>query len=194
MQITEDIAMTKKIVFSLALILAAAVAHGEQKDGFWDKLQYKLEKVTPAKKASSTTAVGGVRGAKNDDAADIYWKGKDKSSELNEEELQKFNLAVESKLKGDNESALKQFDEFLAVYPHSAFRVEGLQAVDKIKLEIAAAKNPPKAEPAAAPQREVAAPPGEAAAPARSEVAAPPRESAAPTQVPTPESVSEPVK
>lgn len=148
MQIKEEFAMTKKIVLSFALILAATVAHGEQKDGFWDKLQNKLEKVTPTKKASSTTAVGGVRGAKNDDAADIYWKGKDKTSELCEEELQKFNLAIESKIKGDNDLALKQFEEFNSVYPQSSLRVEGFQAVEKIKLEIAAAKSSQKAEPA----------------------------------------------
>lgn len=170
--------MTKKIAFFLMLILVAAVAHGEQKNGFWDKLQYKLEKVTPAKKASATTAVGGVRGAKNDDAMDIYWKGKDKSPELNEEELQKFNLAVESKLKGDNESSLKQFNEFLDMYPNSTFRVEGLQAVDMIKLDIATAKNPPKAEPAAVLQKE----------------AVPPAESAVPTQAPAQNTGPEPVK
>ncbi len=170
--------MTKNIVISLVLILVAAVAHGEQKDGFWDKLQYKLEKVTPAKKASSTTAVGGVRGAKNDDATDIYWKGKDKSPELNEEELQKFNLAVESKLKGDNESSLKQFNEFLDTYPNSAFRVEGLQAADKIKLEIETAKNHPKAEPAAVLLKE----------------AVPPAGPAVPSQPPAQNTVAEPVK
>ncbi len=149
--------MIKRIIFSLTLILAAAAAHGEQKDGFWDKLQYKLEKVTPTKKAASTTAVGGVRGAKNDESADIYWKGKDKTLEMSEEELLKFNQAVETKMKGDNELALKQFEEFLALYPQSSYRVEGLQAVDKIKLEIYLAKNPPKIEAVVPPQKEIAA-------------------------------------
>lgn len=179
----EDLAMTKKIILTLALILAAAVAHGEQKDGFWDKLQYKLEKVTPAKKASSTTAVGGVRGAKNDDAADIYWKGKDKTAEISEEEMKKFNLAIEAKLKGDNELALKQFEEFNAAYPQSSFRVEGLQAIEKIKLEIAAAKNPPKVETPAAPSKEAVAPAAAANPASPAATPAPPVQEAAPEPV-----------
>jgi hypothetical protein len=117
-----------------------------QKDVFWDKLQNKLEKLVPAKKASTTTAVGGVRGAKNDEAADVYWKGKDKAVEVNEEEIQKFNLAVECKLKGDNESALKHFEEFLVQYPQSHLRVESLQAVEKLKVDIASAKTSSKTE------------------------------------------------
>lgn len=176
--------MKRGILVVCSLFLAASVANAEQdvkKEGFWNKLQNKLEKVTPAKKAGTTTAVGGVRGAKNDDATDIYWKGKDKSLEMAEEEMQKFNLAVESKLKGDNEQALKQFEEFLLLYPQSSFRVEGLQAVENIKQEIAAAKAPvlkdAPAAPAAAPVE-----PAPAAAPA-----APPAAEAAPASEAAPQ-------
>lgn len=141
--------MKTKLTVVAVLFSMAAVAHAEpvaKKEPFWDKLQNKLEKLTPAKKAAATTAVGGVRGAKNDDAADIYWKGKEKTVEINEEELQKFNLSVEAKSKGDNELALKHFEEFLAQYPQSPLRVEGLQAAEKIRVDIAAAKIPVKVE------------------------------------------------
>ena len=193
--------MGKKIIVSLLLVLTSATAYGAEKDGFWDKLQYKLEKVTPAKKAASTTAVGGVRGAKNDDATEIYWKGKDKGSDMNEEEFNKFNLAVESKIRGDNELAMKQFEEFLAAYPQSPFRVEGLQAVEKIRQEIAAAKNPPKTEEVAAPATKISAPTAEAA-PATEPVVpsketAPPKDAAPSSSIPAPvarEAVAEPVK
>lgn len=149
--------MKKRIILSLVLVLAAASAYGEQKEGFWDKLQNKLEKVTPVKKATSTTAVGGVRGAKNDDATDIYWKGKDKASDISEEELQKFNAALESKKKGDNYLAMKQLEEFLAAYPQSPLRAEGLQAVELIKAEINGAVPSPKPE-SSAPKLPEAAP------------------------------------
>lgn len=138
--------MKKRAMIVCSLLLAATMAHGEQtdkKDAFWEKLANKLEKLTPVKKSSTTTAVGGVRGAKNDDSTDIYWKGKEKPVEMAEEELQKFNSAVECRMKGDNEQALKQFEEFLATYPESAFKVEGLQAVEKLKQEIAAARVAP---------------------------------------------------
>ena len=146
----------KRAMILCSLVLLATVAHGEQavrKDAFWEKLASKLEKLTPAKKSSTTTAVGGVRGAKSDDSTDIYWKGKDKPVEMAEDELQKFNRAVECRMKGDNEQALKQFEEFLAAYPQSAFKVEGLQAVDKLKQEIAAAKVTPAVQPAPAPAK-----------------------------------------
>jgi hypothetical protein len=95
-----------------------------------------------------------------------------------QDEMLKFNGAVESKMKGDNEQALKQFEEFLVMYPQSAFRVEGLQAVEKIKQEIAAAKSPPVKET-----------PVEAAPPAAQAVPAPAAVPAAPV-----EAVPEPVK
>lgn len=154
--ITEDIRMRKRIILSLVLVLATASAYGEQKEGFWDRLQSKLEKVTPAKKASSTTAVGGVRGAKNDEATDIYWKGKDKVADISEEELQRFNVALESRKKGDNYLALKQLEDFLAAYPQSSLRGDGLQAVELIRAEINAAGSSTKAEPSAAKQPETA--------------------------------------
>jgi hypothetical protein len=143
--------MKKSAMLLGMLLLMSAPVSGEQKEGFWDKLQTKLEKITPAKKVSTTSAVGGVRGAKNDDASDIYWKGRDKALEMSDEELEKFNLAMESRRKGDNELSLKQFEEFLNLYPQSQFRVEGLQAVDTLRAEIAAAKEDAKAKAAPKP-------------------------------------------
>lgn len=176
--------MKKRVMLVCSMLLVAAIAHGEQaskKDAFWDGLSKKLEKLTPTKKGATTTAVGGVRGAKNEDATDIYWKGKEKSVDMAQDELQKFNGAVESKLKGDNVQALKQFEEFLVLYPQSAFRVEGLQAVEKLKQEMAAAKS-----------TEVKETPAETAAPAVN--AAPAADQVAPAPVPAVEAVPEPVK
>lgn len=131
------------LMFSALLVFVmTSGAQGATKDSFWDNLQGKLEKVTPAKKSSVTTAVGGVRAAKNEPASDMYWKGKDKSPSVPEDELQKFKIAVDTKVNGNNEEALKLFQEFLKKYPQSSLRVEGLQAVDKIKAEMAAAKAP----------------------------------------------------
>jgi hypothetical protein len=129
----------KRTIFAVSgVILAVSVALAGQDgkgDGFWSALRSKLEKVTPTRKSTATTAVGGVRGAKNDEAADIYWKGKDKRVEVGEDELEKFNLAVECRIKGENGLALKHFEEFLRDYPRSSLRAEGLQAVEKLKVE-----------------------------------------------------------
>lgn len=178
--------MKRKMLMICSLLLVSSIAHGEQvvkKDAFWEKLGQKLEKLTPAKKGATTTAVGGVRGAKNDEATDIYWKGKEKSVEMAQDEMQLFTAAIESRMKGDNEAALKQFEEFLVMYPQSSFRVEGLQAAEKIRQEIVTASNPAvRGIPAAA-----AAPPAVTVEPAA-------LQAPVPTAVPAPDAVPEPVK
>jgi hypothetical protein len=129
----------KRIIFTVSgvmLIVSVVLAGQDGKgDGFWSALRSKLEKVTPTRKSTATTAVGGVRGAKNDEAVDIYWKGKNKRAEIGEDELEKFNLAVECRLKGENKLAQKHFEEFLHDYPNSTLRPEGLQAIEKLKEE-----------------------------------------------------------
>ncbi len=182
----------KRLVMILGLLLLiSAPAIGEQKDGFWARLQKKLDMLSPSKKISTTTAVGGVRGAKNDDSADIYWKGSDKTLDMSDEELAKFTSALESRRKGENELALKQFEEFLELYPQSQFRVEGLQAAEMIRVDIAAAKEPVKVEPDPKPQESGAAVPmtaapaqpveaGKAAAETQPAVVAPPAEAGKP--------------
>ncbi|MEE9913476.1 MAG: hypothetical protein K4571_17325 [Deltaproteobacteria bacterium] len=151
--------MKIKTLLAVSMLLVFFVASGAQaaaKDGFWDNLQGKLQKVTPGKKTTVTTAVGGVRGAKNESDKDIYWKGKDKSPQVTEEELQKFQFALDIKIKGNNEEALKLFEEFMKAYPQSSLRVEGLQAIEKIKMEMAAAKNPDEAPAKKAPVKAAA--------------------------------------
>jgi hypothetical protein len=131
--------MKKKALLVLVVLLAvvfASVVQGAEKDTFWDSLRVKLQKITPAKNINETTSVAGIRGAKNDSESDMYWKGKDKTESVTEEELQKFNLALDAKMKGNSEQSLKLFDEFLIAYPQSPLRVDALQAADKIKLEL----------------------------------------------------------
>lgn len=130
------------MLIMLCAIVLVCGAQGAEKDTFWDTLKIKLAKITPAKKVDVTTSVAGVRGAKNSSDSDVYWKGKDKSEFVTEEELQKFNLAVDAKVKGSNEQALKQFDEFLKNYPQSPLRLDALQAVEKIKIELGLIKAP----------------------------------------------------
>ncbi len=123
------------IAVLLAVVLTVA-AQSAEKDTFWETLKIKLSKITPAKKLDVTTSVAGVRGAKEGTESDIYWKGKDKSELVTEEELQAFRLAMEAKDQGKNDEALKQFEAFLNGYPQSPLRLDALQAVEKIKMEL----------------------------------------------------------
>lgn len=181
----------KRLVMILGLLLlVSAPAFGGQQDGFWARLQKKLDMLSPSKKISTTTAVGGVRGAKNDDSADIYWKGRDKTLDMSDEELAKFTSALENRRKGENELALKEFEEFLELYPQSQFRVEGLQAAEMIRVDIAAAKTPVKVEPVPKPQESGAAAPA-TVAPAQPVEAGKPAAEIPPTAAP-PAEVSKP--
>jgi TolA-binding protein len=133
--------MRNKALVVLALLLAVSVARAGQDgkdDGFWSGLLTKLQKLAPTRKSTAVTAVGGVRGAKNDEVADIYWKGREKSVEVGEDELEKFNVALESRKKGDNALALRHFEEFLRDYPHSSMGPEAQQAVERIKSAVGA--------------------------------------------------------
>jgi len=135
-------AKTILILVTLFAVVFIGGARAADKDAFWDTLRAKISKITPGKPVDTTTSVAGVRGAKNSSDSDVYWKGKDKTELIAEEELQKFNLAVETKIQGNNEQALKQFEAFLNNYPQSPLRLDALQAVEKIKIELGLIKAP----------------------------------------------------
>ena len=131
----------------IILMLCAVIAFGAEKkndDVLLSTLQGKVQKLTSRKKNVSTATVAGVKGTKND-RTDIYWKGKEKKVEINEEELQKFKLAMECLTGGEKIIALKHFDAFLKEFPNSPLYAEGMQAVQLLK----SAQNPSASVPAA---------------------------------------------
>ncbi len=120
-------------IIILAVLLAAPAAAQETAQGsFWDTLRSKLEKVTPSKKPVVTTAVGGVRGAKNEKVDDLYWKGKEQDIAVAAKELADFNMALESAVGGDSGQAVRQFEDFLTLYPLSPLRQDALQALAQL--------------------------------------------------------------
>ena len=125
--------MAGVLLFAVSLALAGENGKG---DGFWTGLQSKLQKPTPTRKSTAVTAVGGVRGAKSGEVADLYWKGQEKRVAVGEDELEKFSLGVETRVKGDNAQARKHFEEFLRDYPQSSLRPEAQQAVERLKAEV----------------------------------------------------------
>ena len=69
--------MKHAIILIIALSLfvpATSMAAGKS---FWSSLKSRVQGITPKKKASVTTAVGGVRGAASDEADAVYWKVKE---------------------------------------------------------------------------------------------------------------------
>lgn len=136
----------KLICMILTLLLSAATVFGGQvkkEDAFWTATQNKVQKLKLTSRKSNTGAatVAGVKGAKND-RTDIYWKGKEKKIVISEDELQKFNVAMELQSSGEKAKALKQFEVFLQEFPKSPLHADGTQAVQILKEELAASVSP----------------------------------------------------
>jgi TolA-binding protein len=119
----------------MVIVLAASVpiaAERDQEDSFWEKLKNKIETLAPKKKTEITTAVGGVRGAKDMTQA-MYWKGEEAEVEVQEIELEQFNLALEQALEGNIQESLKRFEDFLVQHPESPLREDAENAVSELK-------------------------------------------------------------
>lgn len=143
----------KNMLFALWVLLLVPVLVCA--DGYFDKMRKKMDGITPKKERSLTTAVGGVRGAKNAAAENLYWKGEVKPIEVDAAEYAAFNEALSDAEQGDFSAAEEKFSAFLVSYPESSLKGEVATALK----EIAALKQPVASEePVAAPmEREGAA-------------------------------------
>ncbi|MBI5891976.1 MAG: hypothetical protein HZB47_15120 [Nitrosomonadales bacterium] len=123
----------KKLIALLVLLgvvfAAPAYSADEKTDGsLWERLRKKIELLTPKKKISTTTAVGGVRGSQAD-ADDVYWKGEAKAQPVDADELAAFKKAMSLVDAGDMAGAQAAFSEFLKKHPDSRLREDAEQAL-----------------------------------------------------------------
>ena len=98
-----------------------------QPGSFWDRLRAKIESFTPQKKASATTATGGVRGAPVA-SEDIYWKSEASPETIAAEELEVFTQAV-TLTETSGTEAKAAFSNFIQKYPESPLRKDADQAL-----------------------------------------------------------------
>jgi TolA-binding protein len=148
------------LILTLALCSAVAVAQEQEKKSSgiaeWLRgLQKKISQIVPKQDLPVSTGVAGVRGAKEDSAAKVYWKGKKGEDAVTEDEMAKFKAAIELASAGDREGALKQLDEFMKQNPDSALIPDARKTYDLVKAE------PAKEEKTGAFWEERAAPAGE---------------------------------
>ena len=136
--------MIRKLVGVLMILVVAAsgVLAEEKKDkkesafaSWLQNLQKKIERVTPKKDLSLSTSVAGVRGAKQDDKAKIYWKGKEGDEPVSEAELTDFKGAMELFEKGDADGAIKSLETFMKQNPDSALIPDVKKTLDMAKAE-----------------------------------------------------------
>ena len=124
------IAIMITALVTIALAAPAAMAD----ESLWMKLKGKAQKVAPKKSASATTAVGGVRGAPEDEGkSGLYWKGKEEPVSIDQEELDAFNDALDTAINGDNVASAEKFKAFLAKYPESVLKADAEEALANLQ-------------------------------------------------------------
>ncbi len=122
-------------LFTLLGAMLAVPAYGadDKPDGsLWERLRKKIELLTPRKKISTTTAVGGVRGAQAD-ADDVYWKGEASAQAIDAEELALFKKAMALAEAGDTATAQATFSDFVKKYPDSRLREDAELAIAQLQ-------------------------------------------------------------
>jgi|GEM_PF-5374890 len=99
---------------------------------FWlEKMKKRVE--TSYAKHNQIVAVGAVRGAEAPSAPPLYWKGKKSNGPMNMDELQQFDEAVSFALNGDDETAIKKYEQFLIVHPESDLRDDAIHTLGLLK-------------------------------------------------------------
>ena len=131
--------------FVMVCVLAAGTAFAAGEDGGrkqgptiseWLKsVQQKIASIVPKKSLSMNTGVAGVRGAKEDSQAHLYWKGKKSDDAVSEEELAEFRTAVELASKGERAAAAKELEEFMTEFPDSPLIPDAKKTLELVRAE-----------------------------------------------------------
>jgi len=122
--------MRKIALFLMVFVLASMPAFSGEKSDWWGSLKAKISKITPTKTQPTVTAVGGLRGGKEQEES-LYWKGKEPS--VTKEELEAFNKALDFAIKGDSIRAKEGFERFLSTYPSSALADDAKKSLKMLK-------------------------------------------------------------
>lgn len=128
----KRISMLLMLGMALASQGLYAAEKNDNKPSFWDSLRSKLESLTPQKKVTATTAVGGVRGAAVA-TEDMYWKGASSPQVIDADELEAFMAAMKLNDANDAAQAQSAFAEFIKKYPESTLRKDAEQALSLLQ-------------------------------------------------------------
>lgn len=120
------------VIFFTAVLLLPLSLQAAEGD-YWQQLKERLAQITPQKKGSATTAVGGVRGSKDQAADTLYWKDEATKLQVAEEEYGRFAAANQSAVDGKKELALAGFQSFVNDYPQSPLKAEALAAIEVLQ-------------------------------------------------------------
>jgi len=116
------------VLLGVVLATPAFSADERQEGSLWERLRKKIELLTPKKKISTTTAVGGVRGSRAE-TEDVYWKGAANTKPIDADELAAFKKAISLADTGDMTGARAAFSDFQKKYPDSSLREDAETAL-----------------------------------------------------------------
>ncbi len=116
------------VLLGVVLATPAFSADERQEGSLWERLRKKIELLTPKKKISTTTAVGGVRGSRAE-TEDVYWKGEANTNPVDADELAAFKKAISLADTGDMAGARAAFADFQKKYPDSPLREDAQTAL-----------------------------------------------------------------
>lgn len=126
------------LVLSAVAVIAAEQKPADRSEGFMDwlkALQRKIELMAPKKTMPMGTGVAGTRGAKDDEKAKLYWKGKKNEDAVTEEELIAFRAAVDLAVQGRQDEAVAGLENFLAEFPGSPLTEDAKKTLEMVKDE-----------------------------------------------------------
>lgn len=120
------------VAFLMAVLALPLALHAAEGD-YWQQLKERLTQLAPQKKGTATTAVGGVRGSKDQAADTLYWKGEANKAPVSEEEYASFTAAYQLAADGKKEDATSKFQSFIKEYPQSPLKGEALTAIENLQ-------------------------------------------------------------
>lgn len=128
--------MRRILLLCMVMVFSAGVVFAEEDTGekvsLWEMIRTKIEKVTPQKKPSVTTAVGGVRGSKAETGKELYWKGENSEPVVEAMELDSFKEALAEAETGNYEQARVLFEKFVTGFPGSSLKDDALSALHEL--------------------------------------------------------------
>ncbi len=135
---------TKRVLPLVMIMLCAGAVFGQEQKpaqdtgiGQWLKgLQQKISQIRPKREVPVSTGVAGVRGAKEDSQAKLYWKGKKGEEAVTENELKEFKEIAAGLEKDDKAGAAQKCEEFMKQFPDSALIPDVKRTLDLVKAEM----------------------------------------------------------
>jgi TolA-binding protein len=102
----------------------------------WIKVvQKKISMIVPKKIQPLSSGESGIRGAREDAPARLYWMGKKSEEPVTEEEMKEFRTAVDLIVRDDRDAAATVLEKFLMQYPSSVLVPDAKKMLDLIKVE-----------------------------------------------------------